>query len=41
MSALFAPAVAAALALVLGAGLWLWGRHGAAIWLEAGLSFCL
>jgi type IV secretory pathway TrbD component len=27
-------------AALLGLGVWLWGRHGLAIWVDAAIAFC-
>lgn len=27
-------------ALIAGLGLWLWSRHGLAIWLDSAIAFC-
>lgn len=32
--------IGAILAAVLGLGLWLWSRHGLAVWLDAAIAFC-
>lgn len=33
-------AIGAAIAAVLGLGLWLWSRHGLAVFVDAAIAFC-
>jgi hypothetical protein len=40
MNAAIGLTTGAGLGAALAAGLWLWQRHGTAVWLELGLGWC-